>query len=574
MSKKTKKVIKKAKHIKRTSYNRRKVKEWAEQDIPKDSWVGKRVYPAKEAVYEAGRAVEKEVPGAVKGVVSAPVVEAGKILKGAGGAAKVGYSNVKKPIVDFGWRFQKRSDLYKQRQVQYDAKKQQILEKRDAAKEAAAKTKLDRKIAIMEERKAPGIGNWMRRNVTTKGAETTEEAIESNRAKIKRLRSIKANKGKIDVEHVRFRDKLMLRDVKRLSAPELNKLSDEELVSYNKIVKRRETLDQLKAGKIGQFRRKWLSPTKTPYHAGKLATDVAGKGILRGGQAFGKIGGAMQESAAASIGPIQIFSLAWTKMSNVIKILVALVFFVVIAFVPIGVFFYAGWAVAAGFMFLVSLIYWVFINIFNGIAYVLVSVINGIITIILQIVIVIVETILGFLKSQGTMIVPNPKWAAHFKSGLAVDGITTTTDPWQSKAFSDALADLRTGGDISLQGVAIQEPNSYWYAGNLLLESSLISYDQIANVPSLMFVVAPAWQDAYNETILSVILRAFGITDIANAFRDIILGIGFTGAMKTFVNTSPPWLIILVGLLPIIAVMAIIYWWYRKTKNDPNLQLK
>jgi hypothetical protein len=163
-------------------------------------------------------------------------------------------------------------------------------------------------------------------------------------------------------------------------------------------------------------------------------------------------------------------------------------------------------------------------------------------------------------------VVPAPEWAARYK------GTAEFPDAWSTPEFETALKSIAGGTQVDLTGHAIWVENKYWYDGHLLLEASLIRFDQIANIPSLMFVKAPEWQDAYNETIISFIFRMTGLTDIANAFKEFILIKGFSNAMKTFVNTSPPWLVILVGMAPILIGIAIIYIWYKRTKDQLGLE--
>lgn len=328
----------------------------------------------------------------------------------------------------------------------------------------------------------------------------------------------------------------------------------------------------------GDFRKKWFSKygaKGTTFGVGKRGVKYTGLGITLGGAGLKSIAGKASETMKQSIGPIQIFQMAWSRTTGVIKFGIALVFLLALFFVPIGIFYYTGWAVGAAIMFLISLIYWVFINIFNGIAYVIISALNGIITIMIQVIITLVETVLGWLRGSGTwLVVPNPIWAAQYSR-------STGNDPWGAKVFADAQASIneqiklltsKTSNDIAAivntQAYARYVPPSYWYEGHLLIENTLIRYDQIANIPVLMLISRPEWQPAYNETIVSAILRLFGLSDIADAFKNAIYNIGYTKAFQGFATNSEPWLVVLVGLLPLITIALIVYYIYRKNKSE------
>lgn len=160
-------------------------------------------------------------------------------------------------------------------------------------------------------------------------------------------------------------------------------------------------------------------------------------------------------------GPFQVWTLAWQKTTTAMKTLAVIVFALVLLFVPWGVFYYTGWAVGAGFMFLVSLIFWVFISLFNGIAYVLVSLINGITSIIMGALVGLVEAFLGWLKIGNL----NPQTGVY-----------------------------------------------EWDNGRYLLTHSLITYSQIADVPSLYHVITPTWQPFMNDTIIGHVLGLLGVS--------------------------------------------------------------
>jgi len=249
-----------------------------------------------------------------------------------------------------------------------------------------------------------------------------------------------------------------------------------------------------------------------------IAWRNKGVAINRGIEATQKAGVVAANFGNALPGPFQVWTLAWQKTSKTLKLLLVLVFMVVILFTPWGIFYYTGWAVGAAFMFLISLIYWVFINILNGVAYVLVSIINGIATVILSLVIWVVEAILGFF-SPGHKFVSNP-------------------DPNGYPSI------------IRVQG-------NYWYEGHALLYNSLIRYDQIANVPSLMIVVAPKWQPwMYNILIVKLIEH---IPGLGGLFKTVdIANNAIVNAYRDFVSTADPLVVLAVGLAPLIAIVIIL----------------
>ena len=212
-------------------------------------------------------------------------------------------------------------------------------------------------------------------------------------------------------------------------------------------------------------------------------------------------------------GPFAVFTLAWKKMTKALKLLTVIVFALVIFFVPWGVFYYSGWAVAAAFMFLLSVIYWVFISLFNGIASVLVTLINGLVRMMMSAVIWAVEAITKFFVIRGTP----PK---------IVNGV--------------------------------QVPPEYWVDGHALLENSMIQYDQIANVPSLMIVVTPGWKDWMNTTIIGKIIEWFGwnydLSWLTSPFKEVYEGLPAEQAL-------------VLGLLIILVPIVFLVWVYYRNRH-------
>jgi len=185
----------------------------------------------------------------------------------------------------------------------------------------------------------------------------------------------------------------------------------------------------------------WTNPKKKDArrkHYAQPSDGISGT-VRRGSRKIGSLGYALPS-------PIAVFTLAWQSMSKAMKFLIVLVFAVVIFFVPWGVFYYSGWAVGAGFMFLVSVIYWAFISFFNAIASIVVTLINATATIIMYGLINAVEIVTSFMR------VPR------------------------------------------------------WTAGRELVEKSLIQFDQLAEVPSLMTVIEPEWQSWMNNALITHLL--------------------------------------------------------------------
>lgn len=191
---------------------------------------------------------------------------------------------------------------------------------------------------------------------------------------------------------------------------------------------------------------------KISLYTGK-AVNRSIQAAQRGSQSAANLGYALP-------GPINVFTYAWRKTSKTLKTLITFVFALALLFVPIGVFYYTGWALAAAFMFLISLIYWVFSNAFFGIAQGLVALINGIASLFLGVIVYVVEAIFSVLNLGA------------------------------------------------------------WENGRHLLENSLINYDQLANIPSLYQVEKPPWENWMNESILSKVIDILGFDTDFSMFSD------------------------------------------------------
>ena len=155
-------------------------------------------------------------------------------------------------------------------------------------------------------------------------------------------------------------------------------------------------------------------------------------------------------------------------------------------------------------MFLLSLIYWVFVNIFNGIAYIAVSIINGFVSIIIRLI----------------------------------------------KAAVEAIFSIFGGGS--------------WTAGDYLLKNALIKYSEIAQVPKLMKPVPPEWKPWMSHSIISKILEITGFKGLMKWFTTYY---EITGKMvaQSLYNMSPAHLVIIFVLIPVIGVISIIMYLYRRT---------
>ncbi|RLG13811.1 MAG: hypothetical protein DRN66_03460, partial [Candidatus Nanohalarchaeota archaeon] len=184
--------------------------------------------------------------------------------------------------------------------------------------------------------------------------------------------------------------------------------------------------------------KKTLKGIKYAGYAGAEGVEAVGEGALATTEAVGSI---LKKGPA----PIQTFMYAWSRINKNIRFLIFILTLVAILFIPMGIFRFVGWAVAAAGMFLISLIYWVFVNFFNSIAYIFVTIINGVARIFMQLII----------------------WV--------VNGIT------------------------SIIGAPA------WVAGQKLANNVLITYKEIATVPKLMTPVAPKWTG--NQTLIEWIVR-------------------------------------------------------------------
>lgn len=381
----------------------------------------------------------------------------------------------------------------------------------------------------------------------------------------------------ISAENLKFRDYLFGRKVKGLNKQKQKELAEKDPKAYKKYVRQRKRWESRLTNKKqvgnwakrhfseGSTLRRWVS-RRGALRAGKAFTQSSSAALFKAGQASGTIGESIAAGAAQSIGPVQVFQLAWSRMSVTLKWLIMITFLVVILFVPWGIFYYAGWAVAAAFMFLIALIYWIFISLFNGIANVLVTLINGIVRVIMGAIIFIVEALLSFFTQDANTYkyVPDPNWAANFKSGQIFEG-ETLTNPWDHPGF------LRHE-----PGYAIRVKRNYWFDGHVLMEASLIRFDEIANVPSLMFVSPPEWQDwMYDILIVKLLEHIPGLKEVGRAW-DQWMGQGIANAIKEFTMTAPPWLVILIGCMPFIILAAVIIYFYltfkRKMESSANYQ--
>jgi hypothetical protein len=251
------------------------------------------------------------------------------------------------------------------------------------------------------------------------------------------------------------------------------------------------------------------------YGLGATTRNMArsGEGIRQLGSGVRDIGGAITSFPAGGMikQVVDVFTLAWSKMSSTIKSLIVIVFFVAILFVPWGVFYYAGWAVGAAFMFLISMIYWVFVNIFNALASGIIAVVNGVASIFMGFIIWIVEAIMHIFLGSG----------------------------WQ------------------------------WWNGRGLMENSLISYHAIApgGAPALLSVQAPVWQNWFNTTLIVKLLEHIpGAQAFIDAYNTVVVG-GIHNAFSGFVGSAPGWMIIVVGLIPLLATISVLVYVYYKNKG-------
>jgi hypothetical protein len=207
-------------------------------------------------------------------------------------------------------------------------------------------------------------------------------------------------------------------------------------------------------------------------------------------------------------GPFQVFTLAWQKMTSTMKLVIVMVFFLAILFLPWGIFYYAGWAIGAAAMFLVSMIYWIFVNFFNAIATGIIGVVNGVATIFMGFIIWIVEAIMGV-----------------FMNGY------------------------------------------HWVNGRDLLTNSLITYNTVADVPSLLTVKVPEWQNWFNTTLIAKLLEHVpGLQAFVNAYNDVVVK-AIKNVFSGFVESAPGWQVILIGLIPIFIIAAIVIIVYVRNRK-------
>jgi len=255
------------------------------------------------------------------------------------------------------------------------------------------------------------------------------------------------------------------------------------------------------------------------YRAGRFGLNTANRNIQRGGMALNQLSGSVKGAVPfgstvtgmfRTVG--SIFVLAWNQMSMSMKALIALAFFVAILFVPWGLFYYAGWAIAAAVMFLISLIYWVFANLFNAIASGLIAVINGVATIFMGVIVRIVEGILSLLFVGG--------WSGYG-----------------------------------------------WQQGRDLMNHALLPYSSIATPPNLMNIQTPHWQPFFNTTLIAKLFEHIpGLQAFADSFNKYI-GQGIGDAFAGFVSTAPGWEVILVGLIPVYVVVGVLIFFYYKNRE-------
>lgn len=234
---------------------------------------------------------------------------------------------------------------------------------------------------------------------------------------------------------------------------------------------------------------------KNTNKTGKVVWKNKGKAVNKSIEATQKGSMTLARFGYALPGPVQVFTFGWHKMSQSMKTLIAIVFSLVLLFVPWGVFIYAGWAVGAAAMFLVSILFWIFSSLFNAIGHGGVALINGISSMILGVIVYVVEAVLGFLN-MGT-----------------------------------------------------------WENGRYLMENGLISYDQIASIPSLYEIQTPVWSDAMNTTIISKVLEIMGFN--AESFNL------FSEQFKTFyLNLEPIHAMVfslMIVLIPLIYLVVVYY---------------
>jgi len=243
-------------------------------------------------------------------------------------------------------------------------------------------------------------------------------------------------------------------------------------------------------------------PAKAKQAASKTLSAAIGA-MEASATAASRMTEATENLAYAAPSPIQVFALAFQKMGRSMKFALAIIFAVIIFFTPWGIFYYAGWAFGAAIMFLLSLIYWVFVNIFNGIAYIAVSIINGIVSIIIRMI----------------------------------------------KAVVEAIFIIFGGGK--------------WTAGDYLLQNALIRYNEIANVPSLMRPTPPKWQSWMGQSIISKLLEITGFKGLTKWFTIYYEIVGRSVA-NSLHHMPASHLVLVFVLIPVLGLIAILWYIYRR----------
>ena len=243
-------------------------------------------------------------------------------------------------------------------------------------------------------------------------------------------------------------------------------------------------------------------PTKAKQAASKTLSAAVGA-MEASATAASRMTEAAEGLAYAAPSPIQVFALAFQKMGRSMKFALGIIFLVIFLFAPWGIFYYAGWAFGAAIMFLLSLIYWVFISIFNGIAYIAVSIINGTVSIIIRLIKAVVEAIFTIFGKEK------------------------------------------------------------WTAGDYLLQNALIKYNEIADVPSLLKPIPPKWQPWMSHSIISKVLEITGIRGLTRWFTTYYEIVGRSVANSLY-HMSPTHLVLIFVLIPVLGLIAILWYIYRK----------
>jgi len=247
--------------------------------------------------------------------------------------------------------------------------------------------------------------------------------------------------------------------------------------------------------------------SKTSNAAKKAASQAAyaaAKATEASVTATAKMTEATERLAYAAPSPVQVFAMAFQKMGRTMKLVLSIIFSVIILFVPWGIFYYAGWALGAAIMFLLSAIYWVFINVFNGIAYIAVSIINAFVSIIIRLI----------------------------------------------KAAVEAIFTIFGGGT--------------WTAGDYLLNKALIKYSEIAQAPKLMKPIPPKWEPWMAQSVLTKLLEITGLKEMTKWFATYY---EITGKMvaQSLYNMPPSYLVLIFVFIPAVLVIAIIVYLRRRS---------